>query len=269
MRANLAALDAGGKDLNHATWILPAPLPPRRQPRNGRCRPDPARSPVIRREDYRLSPGGARGGARFPLGIEATRVTATLQVERNPRPISPELRLNGDGLTPLSVTVDGAPAELADGGADLVVTLPGDSAPSHRHRDRPHRANTQLMGLYASNGMLCTQCEAEGFRRITFFPDRPDVLSTYTVRMSGDKAASRCCCRNGNCTGGGRGKPTAPTGPNGTIPGPSRPTSSRWSRAIWSPIPTALHHHERPRGRSATSGCAPRTSRAPATRWNR
>src|SRR3546814_10494061 len=48
-------------------------------------------------------------------------------------------------------------------------------------------ANTQLEGLYASGGMLCTQCEAEGFRRITFFPDRPDVLSTWRVRMSGAK----------------------------------------------------------------------------------
>ena len=47
--------------------------------------------------------------------------------------------------------------------------------------------NTQLMGLYASQGMLCTQCEAEGFRRITFFPDRPDILSRYQVRMEGDK----------------------------------------------------------------------------------
>ncbi|MDT8280385.1 MAG: aminopeptidase N, partial [Erythrobacter sp.] len=59
-------------------------------------------------------------------------------------------------------------------------------------------ANTQLMGLYASNGMLCTQCEAEGFRRITFFPDRPDVLSTYTVRMTGDKGAFPVLLCNGN-----------------------------------------------------------------------
>ena len=48
--------------------------------------------------------------------------------------------------------------------------------------------NSQLMGLYASGGILCTQCEAEGFRRITFFPDRPDILSRYSVRMEADKA---------------------------------------------------------------------------------
>ena len=59
-------------------------------------------------------------------------------------------------------------------------------------------ANTKLMGLYASNGMLCTQCEAEGFRRITFFPDRPDVLSKYRVRMEGDAAAFPVLLSNGN-----------------------------------------------------------------------
>src|SRR3546814_6734608 len=58
-------------------------------------------------------------------------------------------------------------------------------------------ANTQLMGLYASNGMLCTQCEAEGFRRIAFHPDRPDVLSRYRVRMAGDKAAFPILLSNG------------------------------------------------------------------------
>jgi aminopeptidase N len=54
------------------------------------------------------------------------------------------------------------------------------------------------MGLYASNGMLCTQCEAEGFRRITFFPDRPDVLSKYAVRMEGDSKAFPILLSNGN-----------------------------------------------------------------------
>src|SRR5690606_40894055 len=64
-------------------------------------------------------------------------------------------------------------------------------------------ANSQLMGLYASNGMLCTQCEAEGFRRITFFPDRPDVLSTYKVRMEGPRDAFPVLLSNGNCTARG------------------------------------------------------------------
>ncbi|WP_295326886.1 aminopeptidase N [uncultured Sphingopyxis sp.] len=67
-------------------------------------------------------------------------------------------------------------------------------------------ANTQLMGLYASNAMLCTQCEAEGFRRITFHPDRPDVLSRYKVRMEGDKAAFPILLSNGNCVERGEGE---------------------------------------------------------------
>ena len=58
--------------------------------------------------------------------------------------------------------------------------------------------NTKLMGLYRSNGIWCTQCEAEGFRRITYFPDRPDVLAPYTVRLEADKAAAPILLSNGN-----------------------------------------------------------------------
>src|SRR3546814_12023358 len=62
------------------------------------------------------------------------------------------------------------------------------------------------MGLYASNAMLCTQCEAEGFRRITFHPDRPDVLSRYKVRMEGDKATFPILLSNGNVVDAGEGE---------------------------------------------------------------
>ncbi|MBB4065690.1 aminopeptidase N [Gellertiella hungarica] len=63
-------------------------------------------------------------------------------------------------------------------------------------------ANTQLMGLYRTNGIYCTQCEAEGFRRITYFPDRPDVLAPYTVNIIADKAANPLLLSNGNFLGG-------------------------------------------------------------------
>lgn len=63
-------------------------------------------------------------------------------------------------------------------------------------------ANTQLMGLYRTNGVYCTQCEAEGFRRITYFPDRPDVLASYTVTIVGDKTANPVMLSNGNFLGG-------------------------------------------------------------------
>ncbi|NTI15093.1 aminopeptidase N [Agrobacterium rhizogenes] len=70
-------------------------------------------------------------------------------------------------------------------------------------------ANTQLMGLYRTGGVYCTQCEAEGFRRITYFPDRPDVLAPYTVNIIADKAANPLLLSNGNFLGGagyGEGK---------------------------------------------------------------
>src|ERR1700712_22730 len=70
-------------------------------------------------------------------------------------------------------------------------------------------ANTKLMGLYRTGGIYCTQCEAEGFRRITYFPDRPDVLAPYTVNIIGDKAANPLLLSNGNFLGGagyGEGK---------------------------------------------------------------
>src|SRR6185503_181923 len=61
-----------------------------------------------------------------------------------------------------------------------------------------------LMGLYASSGLLCTQCEAQGFLRITFFPDRPDVLSRYSVRMEADAARYPVLLSNGNCVESGK-----------------------------------------------------------------
>ena len=84
------------------------------------------------------------------------------------------------------VRVDGGDARLADGRRPLVIDIAGDRATIETEVEISPAANTKLMGLYASGGMLCTQCEAEGFRRITFFPDRPDVLSKYRVRMEGD-----------------------------------------------------------------------------------
>src|SRR5690606_1521334 len=114
-------------------------------------------------------------------------------------PPSDFIRLNGDGLAPLEVTVDGETINswsLDEG--DLMIPLAGDTHTIELVTEIDPSANTQLMGLYASNGMLCTQCEAEGFRRITFFPDRPDVLSTYRVRMAGPKKAFPVLLSNGN-----------------------------------------------------------------------
>ncbi|MEY4670568.1 MAG: aminopeptidase, partial [Pseudomonadota bacterium] len=166
----------------------------------------PAAPPMIRREDYQppawLVPEIALA---FNLGLEQTRVVATLKVRRNGN--DQTLRLNGDGIAAEAVMVDGEPSSAwRMDGADLLIDLAGDSHEVSVATLINPTANTQLMGLYASNGMLCTQCEAEGFRRITFFPDRPDVLSVYTVRMEGAKALFPVLLSNGNCTATGEGE---------------------------------------------------------------
>ncbi|MDP4573675.1 aminopeptidase N [Qipengyuania sp. G39] len=163
--------------------------------------PEPHEPATIRREDYTPFPWlVTETRLDFELGLERTRVTATLSVERNPdAEASPTIRLNGDGLELFSLSCDGAEcAGHTMDGDDLVVTLEGYSHTIEIVTEIDPSANSQLMGLYASNGMLCTQCEAEGFRRITFFPDRPDVLSTYTVRMRGPKAQFPVLLCNGN-----------------------------------------------------------------------
>ncbi|UNK80721.1 aminopeptidase N [Sphingopyxis granuli] len=143
----------------------------------------------------------------FALGLEETRVTAALSVVRDADAPAP-LVLRGDALTAEAVRVDGeAWNDWRMDGPDLVVDL-GDRTAAVVEVDTriDPAANSQLMGLYASNSMLCTQCEAEGFRRITFHPDRPDVLSRYRVRMEGDKAGFPILLSNGNCVATGEGE---------------------------------------------------------------
>ena len=168
----------------------------------------PAEPAVIRRDAYRvpdwLVPHVALD---FALSLDATKVAATLTVARNPAGSGAPLRLDGSGLTATSVTIDGLPSNAwRMDGSDLVVELSGDDHTVVVETLVDPSANTQLSGLYASNGMLCTQCEAEGFRRIAFFPDRPDVLSTYTVRLSGDKARFPILLSNGNPVAKGAGE---------------------------------------------------------------
>ena len=141
----------------------------------------------------------------FTLGVDATRVVAMLKVQRNGA--DQTLRLNGDGLTAQTVLIDGVPCNAwRMDGADLLIDLPGAAHEVTISTQLNPAANSQLMGLYASGGMLCTQCEAEGFRRIAFFPDRPDVLSVYRVRMEGPEALFPVLLSNGNCTASGRGE---------------------------------------------------------------
>ena len=170
--------------------------------------PTPHQPPVIRREDYKPFPWLLPvTRLDFELGVETTRVTSTLSVERNPAgDASPIITLNGDGISAVSIKVDGeATTDWTMDGGNLLLPLPGASHEIEIVTEIDPSANSQLMGLYASNGMLCTQCEAEGFRRITFFPDRPDVLSTYTVRMAGPQDQFPVLLCNGNKAAEGAG----------------------------------------------------------------
>ena len=181
--------------------IARTPATPDGNPEMADAATAPAHPADIKRSDYRpFAWAVPQVELEFALGLGRTEVRATLHVARNPAaPLDRVLRLNGDEITPLSVRVDGDPfTGWAMDGADLLISLPGDSHVVEVTSAFDPSANSKLMGLFASNGMLCSQCEAEGFRRIAFFPDRPDVLSVYSVRMSGSKAQFPVLLSNGN-----------------------------------------------------------------------
>ncbi|HTI67219.1 MAG TPA: aminopeptidase N [Caulobacteraceae bacterium] len=135
----------------------------------------------------------------FQLDPSATRVRANLTVRRNGDHAEP-LRLDGVRLKPVSVALDGrplAPAEFEITDEHLVIAEVPDAFVLETEVAIDPAGNTFLEGLYLSGGRFCTQCEAEGFRKITWFPDRPDVLARYTVRIEADRALERLLS-NGN-----------------------------------------------------------------------
>ena len=124
----------------------------------------------------------------FDLQPNATRVKARLQVRRNGDHAEP-LRFNGERLKPVSVAIDGRALAEAERTIDgEFLTIPGVPAKFvlETEVEIDPENNKALEGLYMSGGRFCTQCEAEGFRKITFWPDRPDVLSRFTVRIEAD-----------------------------------------------------------------------------------
>jgi len=137
------------------------------------------------------------------LSRDATRVVAELTMRPNPRgQAGAPLRLDGDELSLVSVALDGeplAPGAFAVSPSELTIPQPPRELFKLRIETRlAPAANTKLMGLYRSGSAYCTQCEAEGFRRITYFLDRPDVLSTYRVRLEADKVEAPVLLANGN-----------------------------------------------------------------------
>jgi aminopeptidase N len=132
-----------------------------------------------------------------------TRVRATLKLSPNPESAAPApIVLDGDGLTLTSLKLDGAqmhPDSYVVTADNLTIAQPpaGTCYLQIETLIDPS-ANTQLMGLYRSSRTYCTQCEAEGFRRITYFPDRPDVMAVYTTRIEAEKSEDPVLLGNGN-----------------------------------------------------------------------
>jgi aminopeptidase N len=137
------------------------------------------------------------------IQAEFTLVHATLALSRNPAGQGGPLVLDGGDLDTRSIAIDGhvlALDTVTFGDETLTIaTLPdGPFTLSTTVAIAPD-ANTELSGLYRSGDMLCTQCEAQGFRRITWFPDRPDVMARYRVTIESERARYPVLLSNGNC----------------------------------------------------------------------
>ena len=139
------------------------------------------------------------------LGQETTGVAARLAVRRNPAAESrpADLVLDGKKMELVSVQLDGKPASHEVTPETLILrAVPDSFSLEIKTRLRP-RDNTELTGLYKSRDLFCTQCEAEGFRRITYFLDRPDVMARYTTRIVADRALAPVLLSNGNLVDSG------------------------------------------------------------------
>jgi aminopeptidase N len=136
-----------------------------------------------------------------------TKVRATLKLKPNPQASAAPLVLDGDGLTLAALKLDGTvlPAESYVATPDQLTIPQPPNKPFTLEIETlvDPSANTQLSGLYRSSGTYCTQCEAEGFRRITYFPDRPDVMAVYTTRIEADKKEAPVLLANGNLADSG------------------------------------------------------------------
>ncbi|PWF24946.1 aminopeptidase N [Corticimicrobacter populi] len=158
---------------------------------------------TIHRSDYRPYPFRIETvQLAFDLDPAGTRVRNTLRLQRVPgTPANTLLVLDGEDIELLGLSLDGQPVEAAryrlDARTLSVAGLPESCTLTIDSLCRPD-ANTKLMGLYVSGESLFTQCEAEGFRRITWFPDRPDVMSRYQVTLRADKNAYPVMLSNGN-----------------------------------------------------------------------
>ncbi|KNG95095.1 aminopeptidase N [Pseudaestuariivita atlantica] len=138
----------------------------------------------------------------FDLSPNATRVKSRIDFRPNPDATDSTFFLHGEKLTLIEARIDGTPVtpDITDTG--LTCTVPDAPFTWEAEVEIDPANNTALEGLYMSGGMYCTQCEAEGFRKITYYPDRPDVMATFTVRINSNMPV---LLSNGNPAGEGDG----------------------------------------------------------------
>ncbi len=137
----------------------------------------------------------------FRLAPSATRVLSRIRFRPNPAAPGP-FRLDGESLRLISAAIDGRPVTPDVDAHGLTCAVPDAPFTWEAEVEIDPASNTALEGLYMSKGMYCTQCEAEGFRKITYYPDRPDVMAPFTVRI---EAAEPVLLSNGNPVSTGDG----------------------------------------------------------------
>ncbi len=145
----------------------------------------------------------------FDLGRNISRVSSVLSVRKNPVSDSADasLVLNGEDLNLISIDIDGrslADTDYCLDGSTLQLSNLPDAFELCIVTQIDPAKNLKLEGLYLSDGMYCTQCEAEGFRRITYYLDRPDVMSVFTTKITADASRYPVLLSNGNEVGRGR-----------------------------------------------------------------
>ena len=138
----------------------------------------------------------------FKLDPKTTRVISRIAFRPNPDSKSSDFFLHGEHLKLISAKIDGADVSPNVTASGLTCDAPNAPFIWECEVEIAPEDNTALEGLYMSNAMYCTQCEAEGFRRITYYPDRPDVMATFKVRV---ESALPVLLSNGNKTGSGDG----------------------------------------------------------------
>ncbi|HEY4958100.1 MAG TPA: aminopeptidase N, partial [Caldimonas sp.] len=154
----------------------------------------------VRREDYAAPPFWIRKvDLAFDLDPAKTMVINRMQIERNGAVAAGPLKLHGEDITLTRCLANGESVSFRHEDGLLVIdNLPEGSFTLEIRNTCAPEKNSQLSGLYTSNGGFFTQCEAEGFRRITYFLDRPDVMAEYTVLLRASKATCPVLLSNGN-----------------------------------------------------------------------